>query len=141
MASFLRNARRMRIVPALGMCAALALTTTGCSPLLGAPGDGAGTGSSDGGSGGSTSSGGDMLSGSSGGGDGSADGGSSTGGLFAGCSKSAGCVADCSPPANDPIATGNKDYDLYDGCILAACQAAGLTETWMAQMLKAQARE
>jgi hypothetical protein len=60
-------------------------------------------------------------------------------GLFANCSKAAGCVADCSPPANDPIATGNPSYDLYDGCILAAMQVAGLTEPWMGKLLKAQA--
>jgi hypothetical protein len=48
-------------------------------------------------------------------------------------------VADCSPPVNDPIATGNKDYDLYDGCILAALQGAGLTDTWMGDLLKCQA--
>jgi hypothetical protein len=113
------------------MCAALALATTGCSD---APTDGGGAGN--GGVGGSGGSGG---SGGIGGGGGMGGNGGSTGGLFANCSKDAGCVADCSPPANDPVATGNKDYDLYDGCILAASQAAGLTETWMAQMLKAQA--
>jgi len=48
-------------------------------------------------------------------------------------------VADCSPPANDPIATGNAAYDLYDGCILAAMQVAGMNEPWMGQLLKAQA--
>ena len=65
--------------------------------------------------------------------------GSSGSGLFANCSKAGGCVADCSPPASDPIATGNPDYDLYDGCILAAMEVAGLTEPWMGQLLKAQA--
>jgi hypothetical protein len=30
-------------------------------------------------------------------------------------------------------------YDLYDGCILAALEGAGLTETWMGQLLKCQA--
>jgi hypothetical protein len=60
-------------------------------------------------------------------------------GLFANCSKAAGCVADCSPPASDPIATGNPSYDLYDGCILAAMEVAGLTEPWMGKLLKAQA--
>jgi hypothetical protein len=39
----------------------------------------------------------------------------------------------------DPIATGSADNDQYDGCILAAMQAAGLTEPWMGQLLKAQA--
>jgi hypothetical protein len=50
-----------------------------------------------------------------------------------------GCVADCSPPPNDPIATGTAGYDQYDGCILAAMQIAGLNEPWMGQLLKAQA--
>jgi hypothetical protein len=50
-----------------------------------------------------------------------------------------GCIADCSPPANDPIATGNKDFDQYDGCIIAALDIAGMTEPWMGQLLKAQA--
>jgi hypothetical protein len=52
---------------------------------------------------------------------------------------SGGCIADCSPPADDPIATGNAQYDLYDGCILAAMEVTGLTEPWMGQLLKAQA--
>jgi hypothetical protein len=30
-------------------------------------------------------------------------------------------------------------YDLYDGCILAAMQMAGMTEAWQGQLLKAQA--
>jgi hypothetical protein len=30
-------------------------------------------------------------------------------------------------------------YDLYDGCILAAMQGAGLTDPWMGQLLKCQA--
>jgi hypothetical protein len=61
------------------------------------------------------------------------------GNLFAACSLDKGCIADCSPPANDPIATGNEAYDLYDGCILAAMQVAGMTEPWMGQLLKSQA--
>jgi hypothetical protein len=60
-------------------------------------------------------------------------------GLFADCSLDKGCIADCSPPANDPIATGNAAYDLYDGCILAGMQVAGMTEPWMGQLLKSQA--
>jgi hypothetical protein len=64
---------------------------------------------------------------------------SGSSGLFANCSKAGGCVADCSPPADDPIATGNSSYDQYDGCILAATAMAGLTEPWMGQLLKAQA--
>jgi hypothetical protein len=60
-------------------------------------------------------------------------------GLFASCSLAGGCVADCSPPASDPIATGNASYDLYDGCFLAAMQVAGMTEPWQGQLLKAQA--
>ena len=118
------------------MCAALALPAIGCQhAAVTAPGEDLSSelpkdGGDDGGGGGH-----DLASRGS---DGSADGGRS-GGLFATCSKDSGCVADCSPPAVDPIATGNADYDLYDGCILAACAAAGLTETWMAQLLKAQA--
>ncbi|HEY2517256.1 MAG TPA: hypothetical protein VGI39_40565 [Polyangiaceae bacterium] len=50
-----------------------------------------------------------------------------------------GCLADCSPPANDPIATGKADDDQYDGCILAGMEVAGLTDPWMGQLLKAQA--
>src|SRR4051812_48282594 len=60
-------------------------------------------------------------------------------GLFASCSLENGCIADCSPPANDPIATGKPDDDQYDGCILAGLEVAGLTEPWMGQLLKAQA--
>jgi hypothetical protein len=61
------------------------------------------------------------------------------GGLFASCSLAGGCIADCSPPADDPIATGNASYDLYDGCILAAMKVAGMTEPWQGQLLKCQA--
>jgi hypothetical protein len=64
---------------------------------------------------------------------------SDAGGLFADCSLDGGCLADCAPPANDPIATGNANYDLYDGCILAGMQVAGMTEAWQGQLLKAQA--
>ena len=71
----------------------------------------------------------------------SADGGgtSAAGGLFAHCSLAGGCLADCSPPANDPIATGNAAFDLYDGCILAAMEMAGMTDPWQGELLKAQA--
>jgi len=61
------------------------------------------------------------------------------GGLFADCSLAGGCLADCSPPAMDPIATGMSGFDLYDGCILAGMQLAGMTEPWQGQLLKAQA--
>jgi hypothetical protein len=61
--------------------------------------------------------------------------------IFANCSISGGCVADCSPPAVDPIATGNKNYDLYDGCILAGMKLAGMTQTWQGQIIKAQMAE
>jgi hypothetical protein len=61
------------------------------------------------------------------------------GGLFADCSLAGGCVADCSPPPKDPIATGMSGFDLYDGCILAGMQLAGMTEAWQGQLLKAQA--
>ncbi|HEY2748992.1 MAG TPA: hypothetical protein VGL86_30435 [Polyangia bacterium] len=124
---------------ALGSFFALCLALAGCGGS-----GGRSSGNGDNGGGGSAGSGGgggpgDSDLGSADGGAGSDAGGSTTGGIFDNCSKTAGCVADCSPPASDPIATGNKDYDLYDGCILAACKAAGLTETWMAQLLKAQA--
>jgi hypothetical protein len=61
------------------------------------------------------------------------------GGVFADCSLADGCVADCSPPADDPIATGKKDFDLYDGCILAGMKLAGMNEAWQGQLLKSQA--
>jgi hypothetical protein len=61
------------------------------------------------------------------------------GGLFANCSLDSGCLADCSPPANDPIATGVANYDLYDGCFLAGMQVAGMTKPWQGQILKSQA--
>jgi hypothetical protein len=107
---------------------------------LGACG-GRGSGSSSGSSSGSVSG---SSSGSTGG---TPDGGAPEGGiapsgdagLFASCSLDTGCVADCSAPANDPIAATDRMYNVYDGCILAAMQQAGLTEPWMGQMLKAQA--
>src|SRR5262249_39219264 len=128
----------------LGSLFALCLAVAGCggagSGTSGNGDNGNGGGGGGGGSGGSGGGGpGGGGPGRGGRGGGSDGGGSTTGGIFDNCSKAGGCVADCSPPANDPIATGNKDYDLYDGCILAACKAAGLTETWMAQLLKAQA--
>lgn len=63
------------------------------------------------------------------------------GNLLASCSKASGCLADCAAPAVDPIATGKPEYDLYDGCILAATQLAGLTETWQQQLFKSQAMQ
>jgi hypothetical protein len=65
-----------------------------------------------------------------------ADGG---GGLFENCSLDGGCLADCTAPANDPIATGHAQYDLYDGCFLAGMQLAGMTQPWQGQLLKSQA--
>lgn len=63
-------------------------------------------------------------------------------GIFAQCSITGGCLADCSPPANDPIASPNpSQYDIYDGCILAGLAAAGFTETWQGQLLKGEALE
>ncbi len=121
------------------------------------PGTGGGSGGSSGSSGssgggavgadaGAASPGADAGPGDSGGGTkpgeagaGATDGGVSGGGLFDHCSLDGGCLADCSPPANDPIATGNASYDLYDGCILAAMAVAGMTEPWQGQLLKAQA--
>jgi hypothetical protein len=42
-------------------------------------------------------------------------------------------------PRTTRLATGNSGYDLYDGCILAAMNVAGLSEAWMGQLLKALA--
>jgi hypothetical protein len=67
------------------------------------------------------------------------DAGADAGGLFASCSLTGGCLADCSPPKDDPIATGDADFDQYDGCILAGMAVAGMTETWQGQLLKSQA--
>lgn len=100
---------------------------------------GSGSGSSSGASGSSSgSSGGTSHDGGSDGSTPKGDAGAAAG-LFANCSLSGGCIADCSPPANDPIATGNSAFDLYDGCFLAAMQVAGMTEAWQGQLLKAQA--
>ena len=66
---------------------------------------------------------------------------SATSDIFANCSITGGCIADCAPPAADPIATGNSKYDLYDGCILAGMKVAGMTQTWQGQILKAQMME
>jgi hypothetical protein len=55
---------------------------------------------------------------------------------------SGGCIADCSAPANDPLASPNpSQYDIYDGCIIAGLAAAGFTETWQGQLLKGEALE
>jgi hypothetical protein len=115
-------------------------STAGTNGKGGSAGAGTGgsSGASNGGTGGSKAGSGGSTAGASGA-SGAAGTGGSPGGIFANCSKAAGCVADCAPPANNPIATGNADYDLYDGCLLAAAEAAGLTETWMVQLLKAQA--
>jgi hypothetical protein len=119
---------------AVGLCFVVAC---GSSRHGGSPSDaGASTSSSSGSSSGSGASG-SSSSGSSGSGSGSLP--PSDGGIFDHCSLDGGCLAECTPPANDPIGTGNADYDLYDGCILAAMQIAGLTETWQGQLLKAQA--
>jgi hypothetical protein len=37
----------------------------------------------------------------------------------------------------DPLATGNRDYDLYDGCYLAGMAVAGMT-VWQGRLLKSQ---
>jgi len=103
------------------------------------------SGSSSGSTSGSSSGAGSSSGGIDGGGahdaasDGSLPSSDGGGGLFANCSLDGGCIADCSPPANDPIATGNSAYDLYDGCFLAGMQVAGMTEAWMGQLLKSQA--
>jgi hypothetical protein len=60
------------------------------------------------------------------------------GDLFAGCSLDGGCLADCAAPASDPLATGNAAYDLYDGCLLAGMQLAGISQAWQGQLLKSQ---
>jgi hypothetical protein len=59
--------------------------------------------------------------------------------LFADCSLTGGCLADCAPTVDDPIATGQSSLDLYDGCILAGMKVAGMTETWQGELLKSQA--
>jgi hypothetical protein len=102
------------------------------------------TGSSGSTSTGSTSSSGSSTSSSSSGA--SSSSGSSSGtvgtGIFANCSIADGCIADCSAPANDPIAsTDPGQYDIYDGCILAGLAAGGFTETWQAELLKGEAVE
>ncbi len=94
-----------------------------------------GSSSSSGGSSGATSSSSTAASG------GSSSGGATDGGLFDGCSIDGGCSADCSPPAVDPLATGNSSFDLYDGCLLAGMQVAGMTEAWQGQLLKSQMYE
>jgi hypothetical protein len=60
------------------------------------------------------------------------------GALFAPCSVDGGCIADCAPPASDPLATGNPSFDLYDGCLLAGMELAGMTEAWQGRLIKAQ---
>jgi hypothetical protein len=50
-----------------------------------------------------------------------------------------GCVTDCSPPAVDPLATGQASNDLYDGCFLAGMQLAGMTDPEEGKLTKAQA--
>jgi hypothetical protein len=62
-----------------------------------------------------------------------------TANLFASCSLSGGCLANCAPAANDPIATGNANWDQYDGCFLAGMQVAADTQPWQGQLLKSQA--
>jgi hypothetical protein len=111
----------------------------GTSPDSGGSSPDSSTGSHDGGTaseGGGTHDSGTSSDASTDGGVTMSDGGS---GLFANCSLSGGCLADCSPPADDPIATGNAMYDLYDGCILAGMAVAGMTEPWMGKILKSQA--
>jgi len=61
------------------------------------------------------------------------------GGPFAACSIGGGCLADCAPPAVDPLATGMSGIDLYDGCLLAGMRVAKMTEAWQGKLLKAQA--
>lgn len=58
--------------------------------------------------------------------------------IFANCSIGRGCNANCSPPLTDPIATGKKNYDQFDGCILEAMKVAKMNQTWQGQILKAQ---
>jgi hypothetical protein len=54
-----------------------------------------------------------------------------------------GCIADCSPPANDPLASANPSkYDIYDGCIIAGLEVAGFASTsvpWIGGFLKGEA--
>jgi len=88
---------------------------------------GSSSGSSTGGSASGSSSGLAPSSGlSSGSSSGSSPGGPSGTGLFAACSLTGGCMADCSPAADDPLASSNPGlYDVYDGCIVAGLEAGG----------------
>jgi hypothetical protein len=99
---------------------------------------GSGSTSSSGSSAGS-SSGGSSSSGSS---SGATDGGTVGTGIFANCTLTGGCIADCSPPANDPLATLKpSDYDIYDGCIIAGLEAGGFASTsipWIGGLLKGE---
>jgi hypothetical protein len=103
---------------------------------------GSSSGTSSGSSSGSLpgSSSGSPPSGSS---SGSSSGGPPSSGLFANCSLADGCVADCSPPANDPLATPTPDqYDIYDGCIIAGLEAGGFPSSsvaWIGGLLKGEA--
>ena len=54
-----------------------------------------------------------------------------------------GCIADCSPPAGDPLASPSpSQYDIYDGCIIAGLEAGGFASTsitWIGGLLKGEA--
>jgi hypothetical protein len=108
-----------------------------------------GSPSSSGGPDGSPSSSGGPDASPSGGKDGGKDSGSVTkpdsgpgGSIFASCSLTGGCIADCSPPANDPLASPDpSQYDIYDGCIIAGLKIAGFTDPWVGQLLKGEALE
>jgi hypothetical protein len=56
-----------------------------------------------------------------------------------------GCIADCSPPVNDPLATPSpSQYDIYDGCIIAGLEVAGFASAsipFVGGLLKGEALE
>jgi hypothetical protein len=87
----------------------------------------------------STDAGGSSTDGSANAGDATSESDASVAGLFAGCSMTGGCMADCSPPASDPLATGMSGLDLYDGCLLAGMRLANMTDIEQVKLLKAQA--
>jgi hypothetical protein len=87
----------------------------------------------------STDAGGAGTDGSANAGDATSASDASVADLFVGCSMTGGCVADCSPPPNDPLATGMPGLDLYDGCLLAGMQLAKMTDIQQGKLLKSQA--
>ena len=56
-----------------------------------------------------------------------------------------GCIADCSPPADDPLASRSpSQYDVYDGCIIAGLETGGFASAsipFIGGLLKGEALE